>query len=125
MGQYCLLVNEDTQEYISPHQLGCGAKLWEICANDLPGVLPYLLFQSSGQGGGDPLNQPNDHLGRWAGDRIVVAGDYDRSGLYQTADAVYDEISEEVRPEVNEFLPSQQHLDESIYSRLDLDNTFS
>ena len=84
MGQYYLLVNEDRQEYISPHQVGCGAKLWEICANDLPRVTPYLLYQSSRHGGGDPFNQPTNHLGRWAGDRIVVIGNYDRSELYQT-----------------------------------------
>lgn len=125
MGQYCLLVNEDRQEYISPHQVGCGAKLWEICANDLPRVLPYLLYQSSRHGGGDPFNQSTDHLGRWAGDRIVVVGDYDQSELYQTAEAAYSEISDKIRPEINEFLPSHQHLDESIYSRYGIDDLFS
>lgn len=125
MGQHYLLVNRDRQEYICPHHLGCGAKLWEICANDMPRVLPYLLQQSSGHGGGDPQNQPTDQLGRWAGDRIVVVGDYDHSELYQIAESVYDEISDEIRPEVNEFLPSQQHLDTSIYGRHGLDSPFS
>jgi hypothetical protein len=124
MGQYYLVVNKDRQEYISPHQLGCGAKLWEICANDLPRVLPYLLHQSSGTGGGDPHNQETVHLGRWAGDRIVVVGDYDNSGLFQMAKSVYDEISDEVRPEVNEFLPPQQQFDESLYDRYGLTDYF-
>jgi hypothetical protein len=88
-------------------------------------VLPYLLYQSSRHGGGDPFNQSTDHLGRWAGDRIVVVGDYDQSELYQTAEAAYSEISDKIRPEINEFLPSHQHLDESIYSRYGIDDLFS
>jgi hypothetical protein len=124
MGQYYVVVNEDRQEYLSPENLGCGRKLWELCANDLPRVLPYLLQQSSELGGGDPRNQETDHLGRWAGDRIVVVGDYDNSGLYQIAESVYAEISDEIRPEVNEFFPSQYRLDDSIYGRHGLDDSF-
>lgn len=125
MGQYYLLANKNKREYILPHHLGCGAKLFEICANDLPRVLPYLLHQSSGNGGGDPRNQQTNHLGRWAEDRIVVVGEYDDSGLYQTAESVYTEISDEIRPEINEFLPSRRQLDDSIYGRHGLDELHS
>lgn len=107
MGQYYLVVNQDRQEYICPQQLGCGAKLWELCVSDLPRILPYLLQQSNELGGGDPRNSETDHLGRWAGDRIVVVGDYDHSNLYQIAQSVYTEIGNEISPEVDKFLYSQ------------------
>lgn len=117
MGQYYRLLNLSKEEYIEPRRLGSGAKLWEICANDLPRVLPYLFHQSSGHGGGDPHKQPTDHLGRWAGDRLVVVGDYDDSDLYERAGERFDEISDDIRPELNIFLPPPQQLDESIYGR--------
>jgi hypothetical protein len=78
-------------------------------------VLPYLLQQSSELGEGDPQNQEVAHLGRWAGDSITVVGDSDSSGLYQTAESEYTEISDKIRPEVNEFLPFRYRLDSSIY----------
>jgi hypothetical protein len=115
MEQSYLIVNVAREEYLSPEDLGCGAKLWEICANDLPRVLPYLLQQSSELGEGDPQDQEVTHLGRWAGDSITVVGASDSSGLYQTAESEYTEISDEIRPEVNEFLPFRYRLDSSIY----------
>lgn len=121
MGQYYHLLNLDKREYIDPHKVGSGAKLWEICASDLPRMLPYLLHQSSSHGGGDPRNQPTEYLSRWAGDRLVLVGDYDDSGLYERAEDRFSEISEDVRPELNAFLPSQYHLKESIHGQHELD----
>ena len=39
-------------------------------------------------------------LGRWAGDRITLVGDYDASGLYRKAEG-YTNISEELIAEYN------------------------
>ena len=76
MGQYHLTVNLDKKEFLHPHKLGDGLKLWEQ-ANSFAGTavaLLLLLACSNGRGGGDVPSHPL--VGRWAGDRIAVVGDY-------------------------------------------------
>lgn len=106
MGQYWMPVNLDKKEYIDPHKLGCGLKLWEQLANH-PSTGTALIILTAAQkerrGGGDfdmeenwhgpertipphnmdpgpmPRNYPtiaHDTIGRWAGDRIAIVGDY-------------------------------------------------
>lgn len=76
MGQYWKPVNLDKREFIDPHKLDCGLKLWEQIAN--PGVgralVVLLAVMPKPRGGGD-LKQ-NPFIGRWAGDRVVLVGDY-------------------------------------------------
>lgn len=132
MGQYYVIANTDRHEYISPWDAGSGAKLWEICMNDVSRVLPYLLAQGANGSGGDPrlpwgefertdgsvdwdayheaLDAAYPNLGRWAGDRITVVGDYDESGLYAHVRESYTEISDDVREELREFLGEDVHL---------------
>lgn len=128
MGQYYLLCDLDAQEYIDPWEAGSGAKLWEICMNDVTRLLPYLLAQGANGSGGDPripwgefetedgavdweayhdaLDEAFPNCGRWAGDRITVVGDYDESGLHHTVrdDPDWTEITPEIRDEVLAFL---------------------
>lgn len=105
MGQYHLTVNLDKKEFLDPHKLGCGLKLWEQLAN--PGntgdALLILLACSNGRGGGDiyvneyrfekgevinfiPEGKEElaahieAYVGHWAGDRIAVIGDYTEDG---------------------------------------------
>lgn len=106
MGQYYLVVNPDREEYLHPHRFGDGLKLMEF-ANSRYGVLlglAVVLAQGNGKGLGD-LRSDRDVVGSWAGDRVVVAGDYGETGehgapdgetLYSTAKARYDDISDEV-----------------------------
>ena len=111
MGQYWLPVNLDKREYISPHALGAGLKLWEQLASH-PGTGTALLILTAAmpekRGGGDLDLDENWHgperraamdageidggtpgpmpatypaiakrtIGRWAGDRIAIIGDY-------------------------------------------------
>ncbi len=105
MGQYHLVVNLDKKEFIDPHRLGCGLKLWEQLASH-PGTgaaLIPLLACPIRRGGGDldveqnwhgperkfpehnltPGPMPEDYeviakmvIGRWAGDRLAIVGDY-------------------------------------------------
>lgn len=103
MGQYFIIVNLDKKEYIHPHKLGAGAKLFEICANRITGVLPFLLRQSNEGGGGD-IQEDFKTAGRWAGDRIVVVGDYDKSELYTIAQEHFKEISKLIRDDYNKFV---------------------
>lgn len=103
MGQYWLPVNLDKREFILPHALGAGLKLWEQLANH-PGVGEALIILTAAmpepRGGGDldldtnwhgpervdftgPAPMPDEYdviaartIGRWAGDRIALVGDY-------------------------------------------------
>lgn len=121
MGQYFLIANLDKKEYLSPHQMGTGAKLWEIAANCQQGILPYLLRQSDVKDGIGDLNpdrtQSYPNAGRWAGDRIVVVGDYDESGLYDKIDdKEWSEITPQAGEDYNAFrqkhAPCQVELDD-------------
>jgi len=103
MGQYFLIVNLDKKEYLHPHKMGSGLKLWEICASNMGRVLPFLLRQSNETGGGD-IQKEYKTAGRWAGNRITVVGDYDESGLFDKARNEFKDISNEVRKEFDDFI---------------------
>lgn len=77
MGQYHLTVNLDKRQFIDPHQLGDGLKLWEQAASGEGGIgsaLIALLAVSNGRGGGD--FEESELVGAWGGDRIAIVGDY-------------------------------------------------
>jgi hypothetical protein len=103
MGQYFVIANLTKKEYLHPHRLGFGAKLWEISANNITRIFPLLLRKSSEGGGGD-IQRDYPTAGRWAGDKIVVVGDYDKSGLYEKAKKNFREISKEVVKDYNDFI---------------------
>ena len=105
MGQYWMVVNLDKEEFVYPHKLGCGLKLWEQLVNS-PGTGAALIVLTAAmpktRGGGDfdleenwhgpertseykidPAPMPEHYqeiaartIGRWAGDRIALVGDY-------------------------------------------------
>jgi len=121
MGQYYLIVNLDKKEYINPHGVGCGIKAWEICAGDVARLLPFLLRRSDNWGGGDPRDEYK-YDGHWAGDRIVMIGDYDSSGLYNEVYEKYKDITLEVAEEFNDFMEREDlllHVDESYLKMME------
>ena len=77
MGQYYLIVNVDKGEYLNPHRFGDGLKLLEFGPSGSGTMtgLAVLLADGNGRGGGD-LGSDHPIIGSWAGNRIVVAGDY-------------------------------------------------
>lgn len=104
MGQYHRIYNLTKKETFSPHALNCGAKLLEWgCGGAYVAGIAVLLCNSNGRGGGD-LNVHHDYnrdengeyiltdeqkmklavveavAGRWAGDKLVVQGDYAEKG---------------------------------------------
>jgi len=83
MGQYYYAVNLDKRQYIHPHKCGDGAKLMEFATSSLGmmSCLAILLADGNGRGGGDMRSQ-NRLIGSWAGDRIVIAGDYADDGKF-------------------------------------------
>jgi hypothetical protein len=107
MGQYHKLINLDKQEVVDPHGLGLGAKQYEQTGTEASlGDAIYLLVMTSPNGGGGdwPLT---DVSGRWAGDRVVVVGDYTREDALpeaDKADKLYSESSTwfDITPKVRE-----------------------
>ncbi len=120
MGQYYYIVNIDKKQFLYPHKFDDGLKLMEFgqsSGGTLLG-LTILLASGNGRGGGDVFSKAyckaeeeymqkkdakkkfpsakkyNDSIiGSWAGNRIVIAGDYgdsykhiprkDRQKLYE------------------------------------------
>ena len=79
MGQYYMIVNLDKREFLNPHKLGSGLKLWEMANTcTIAPALLALLACSNGRGGGDFEEDPI--IGRWVGDRVAVVGDYSEPG---------------------------------------------
>jgi len=75
-------------------------------------ALAVLLVNSNGRGGGDfnpEHSKADEFVGRWAGDQIVIAGDYADNNdkceghltksmtLYELADSQFTNISLQVR----------------------------
>ena len=77
MGQYHVLVNYDKKEIVHPYGLGLGAKQVEQLGafkGTIADAMYLLVMTSPNAGGGDlPLTSVS---GRWAGDRVMVVGDY-------------------------------------------------
>lgn len=128
MGQYWKPVNLDKREFIHPHKLGAGLKLWEQLANH-PGTGAALIILCAAmpetRGGGDfdleknwhgperkfpehniePGPMPNNYqrlagqvIGRWAGDRIALVGDYAEDTdlpIEFSASTIYGQCSED------------------------------
>ena len=83
MGQYYKIVNIKKKQYITPHTFGDGSKLMEfsMSASGVLAGLAILLADGNGRGGGD-LHSTNDIVGSWAGDNIVITGDYADEGKF-------------------------------------------
>ena len=85
MGQYYKIVNLTKKEYLKPHAFGDGLKLLEFGSGGCGTMcaLAILLSDGNGRGGGDLHTKRNEKLiGSWAGDKIVVTGDYADAGRF-------------------------------------------
>lgn len=83
MGQYYYIVNLDKKEFLHPHKFDDGLKLMEFgqsASGTLLG-LTILLADGNNRGGGD-IRSDDPLIGSWAGDRIVIAGDYADGGKF-------------------------------------------
>ena len=106
MGQYHYLANLDTKEFVT---LG-GAKQYEqtFYNGDLAHAMYLLTMTSPARGGGDWAE--TNISGRWAGDRVVIIGDYtEDSDLpdYPNASKAYSDIQQNgtnITDEVREAL---------------------
>jgi len=97
MGQYWIPVNLTKREFVDPHKLGTGLKLWEQLASH-PGtgaaLVVLLANQVEKRGGGDLeiTKESKQVIGRWAGDKIAIIGDYAEEGDLKGVDTevIYD-----------------------------------
>ena len=83
MGQYYYIVNTKKRQYLHGHKFGDGIKLLEFGSSGTGTMLglAVLLADGNGRGGGD-LRSQNPIVGSWAGDPIVIAGDYADDGSH-------------------------------------------
>jgi hypothetical protein len=108
MGQYYKVVNTTKGEFLNPHAFGSGLKLMEFTSDGMSVMqgLGVLLADGNGRGGGD-LNSDSPLIGSWAGDKVIIAGDYADEGkflpkknsketLYNYAEVNYVDISNDV-----------------------------
>jgi hypothetical protein len=129
VGQYWIPVSLDKREFINPHKLGNGMKLAEMLGGGHVGSALVILCAAMPEqrGGGDldltdnwhgperkfpehnitPGPMPEDYavvakrtIGRWAGDRIALVGDYAKNSdlplEFHAAD-IFDECSAEYK----------------------------
>lgn len=85
MGQYWIPVNLTKREFVHPHRLGAGLKLWEQIHTHPGGVLTAVMLlcvaEREPRGGGDfEVEGAEGVIGRWAGGRIAWVGDYAERG---------------------------------------------
>ena len=71
MGQYWIPVNFDKKEFIHPHSLDSGLKLWEILASSPVGQALVVLLANMPEPRGSGDLEPDPIIGRWAGDRVL------------------------------------------------------
>jgi len=131
MDQYWKVCSLTRKEFVNPHKLGSGLKLWEQLANH-PGTGAALIILCAAmpkQRGGGDLDLGDEEgfvgdlkkaagvsyaeiakrtIGRWAGDRIALVGDYaERDDLSpeDDADLIYDLCAnEEERQEQIQYI---------------------
>lgn len=113
MGPYFKAVNESKREVVCPWCIGGGSKLWEWSANTQGAIFTLLLRKSDDGGGGDFREatfetDPHALVGRWAGDKVVLVGDYDSSGLYERSKQ-FRNISHELVEVWNRFVSLPDH----------------
>lgn len=80
MGQYHKVYNVTKKQFLHAHRMDAGLKLMAQVGFDKSpsSALFLLLANSNGRGGGDASEHPL--IGTWAGDRIVIQGDYAEAG---------------------------------------------
>ena len=101
MGQYYHPINITKKEFLHPHKFGDGLKLMEFGLSGMGTMagLSILLADGNGQGGGDINEDPvSGIVGRWAGDRIVIAGDYADPGRFVTKSLVKGLVDDDGKP---------------------------
>jgi len=96
MGQYFKIVNKTKKEVLEPHVFNSGYNHGSILANSSRGSVLQALGLLISTCDRDKTWQ--SFKGRWAGDEIIMVGDYHESELYNKSDNSrwYTDISGDV-----------------------------
>lgn len=121
MGQYYKAVNLTKKQVIRPHAFGDGAKLMEFgsSGSGMMCALAILLADGNNRGCGD-LRADDELIGSWAGDKIVITGDYADEGrfgsgkktLYQKAENFKD-----ISIDIMEVMCKDPYIKKNLYAR--------
>jgi len=77
MRQLHFIYNKTKKEYLDPYDFGYGECLEDFCDSPVMTGLALLLANSNGEGEGDIYGYCVENIaGRWAGDKIVIQGDF-------------------------------------------------
>lgn len=142
MGQYFRIVNITKKQFIDIDELGENNKLGFI-GKGLNGIALGRLLTSHGDYDeiwGEIYGNPTKdtlYIGAWAGDRIIIAGDYDQadtngyisSALDDYGLNLYSKVKIEgsfknITDEVIEWLTKDDDLNALFIERAELDETF-
>lgn len=119
MGQYFLIVNPAKKQFLHPHKFGAGLKLMEFTNTEFgpQQALAILLSNGNGNGGGD-LSTDNltaeevALIGSWAGDVVIVAGDYGEAWKFfdraEYDGKTYEESEDLYRHQSGKVYPSSE-----------------
>lgn len=102
MGQYYVLVNQTKRQIVAPLDINCGQKFLEVAESPTMGAALFYLIVKSDSGGAGDGNTMGSLRGSWAGDQVVLVGDYDSSRLFDRAHNEYQNISELLLAELHE-----------------------
>lgn len=97
MAQYFVIANLSKKEYICPSIFTGGLNIGDVLNPKTSVALIYLLTLSS--------LKMQGYEGRWAGDQIVIIGDYYRSDLHPITYSgvlTWTNISDKVKEELEE-----------------------
>ena len=137
-----MIVNVDKEEYLHPHKFNEGLKLMEFgpTGDGMMFALAALLADGDGRGGGDlfincteeefTLDEDNYNrfqscggqyiyihklFGSWAGDRIVIAGDYaDKNYIPLVDDQLKEAVSDNLYHYVQDEKSNYKDISEEI-----------
>ena len=115
MGQYYYVINIDKKQYLHAHKFGDGLKLLEFGSSGGGTMcgLALLLADGNNRGGGD-MRSENDLIGSWAGDRIVIGGDYADHGRFIEGKLTKEQM-EEIREHFTEGYKPNTIKDLNLY----------
>lgn len=111
MGQYHKPINLTKRQFIHPHKFGDGLKLLEFGCDSCGTMtaLAILLSSSNGRGGGD-LRSEGSVIGSWAGDNVVIAGDYSDPKQFVPDDLDLEEYKKKYAEENSGEEPDDDHM---------------
>jgi len=114
MGQYYKIVNPAKQQYLHPHCFGDGLKLLEFGSSSMGTLLglTILLADGNGRGGGD-IRSSSAVVGSWAGDPVVITGDYAENGRFLSAADLLD-----YKEQGNEGVPTLYSAAHEMYENI-------